>query len=202
MQQPEPLAAILARAEETEEDVRGQTFSGQTAEAISSRGVTFDGCVFSGCHLSGSDFSSSMFFDCRFECCDLSGTHFCGCSMKNTALIGCRLSGADLREVYGSGLRMEDCIGDYSNHAAARYKKCAISGGSFHEASFFQTELRECDLETDFTLAEFQRTKLFGADLRKCELYGAVFTPESLSGVHVTREQAADLAALLGLIVE
>lgn len=196
------LAALLERAAEDEEDIRGLHFSGEAAEGALARGVTFDGCTFTGCRLAGADFSRAMLFDCRFERCDLSGAHFFSCSMKNTVLDGCRISGADLREAYGSSVTFSECIGDYSNHASAVYKKCALLGGSYHEAGFFQTELRDCRLETDFTLAEFQRTQLHGANLRKCELYGASFTQDALAGVRVTREQAADLAVLMGLIVE
>ena len=198
----EPLLDAVSRAEADETDVRGAQFVGEDAAGASCCGVTFERCTFTGCRMAGAVFSGSMFFDCTLTGCDLSGARFSGCSFKRCTLEGCKLSGADFCEAYGSDSRFEGCIGDYSNHASAVYKKCVFSGGSFREAAFFRTELRECRLETDFTLAEFQRTALSGADLRKCELYGAVFTADALPGVRVTRAQAADLAALLGLIVE
>ncbi len=195
------LTVRLLEAEEKEIDLRGETYTGEQAGEAHYAGGTIDGCRFSACHFPKACFTRTMFFGCRFENCDLSGVDFRACSFKDTVFSACRLTGADFRDASLSGVELSDCVCAYTNHASALYKKCRLTGGSFQEASFFQTEFRACSLETDFTLAEFQRAQFGGADLRKCDLYGAIFTPDTLRGVTVTREQAADLAKLLGLII-
>ena len=56
---------------------------------------------------------------------------------------------------------------------------------------------------TDLTGASLVRTALNGLDLTSCELAGLCFSEEltELRGVTVRREQAAELAKLLGLTI-
>ncbi len=196
------LSELLAQAEEEELDIRGLRFQSETAAASLYTSGSIDGCAFSACRLPQSGFSGTMFFDCVFEGCDLSGVRFRGCSFKNVTFRDCRLTGADFRDAVGTDMTFTDCAATYSNHGKAIYKKCRFQGGTFQESSFFEVEWKNCTVETDLTLAEFQRAKLGCADLRKSTLYGAIFSAESLRGVIVSREQAADLAALLGLVIK
>ena len=196
------LSAVLARAEEEELDICGLRFQSETASSALYTGGSVDGCSFFACRLPQAGFSGTMFFDCVFENCDLSGARFRGCSMKNVTFRDCRLTGADFRDAVSSDAAFIDCAVSYSNHGMAVYKKCRFQGGTFQESSFFEVEWKNCTVETDLTLAEFQRAKLGGADLRKSTLYGAVFSADSLRGVTVSREQAADLAVLLGLVIK
>ena len=70
---------------------------------------------------------------------------------------------------------------------------------SLKEAVFSGTRFQKCTMEADFTRADFMHAELSGVDLRKCVIDGALFAPMELQGLIVSREQAASIAAILGL---
>ena len=58
--------------------------------------------------------------------------------------------------------------------------------------------LKDCDM-THMTISH---VPMKGIDVRTCAVLGWQITPESLQGMRVTSEQAAELSRLLGLVID
>ena len=78
-------------------------------------------------------------------------------------------------------------------------RNCRIFESQLQDSVFSDAKFQKCILKADFTRADFMHAAVADLDLRACQIDGAVFAPAELRGMIVTREQAASIAAILGL---
>ncbi len=187
----------LSREDKIEECIfTGESYAGENLKSLDVLRCRFVKCDFSQCSL-----EQAGFRDVVFEACDFSNCDFTKAAFQRTAFQGCKLMGADFIEASLRHVRLNDVSGGYVNFADSKvqdtaFEKSRVQSGAFSRcrlAASFDT----CDLQQTL----FQQTPLKDIDLRTCKLQGLQITLSDLKGAIVTASQAADLAALLGLII-
>ena len=78
------------------------------------------------------------------------------------------------------------------------FSECGMKECSFFRFRWQDWTLRACDMRR----AEIHETAMKGMNVTSCGIEGIMADVTSIRGMTVTREQAVQLAALLGLIVQ
>jgi uncharacterized protein YjbI with pentapeptide repeats len=166
------------------------------------------GVVFEQMHLRRVDFgrtrlARSRFVDVRFEACDLSSVDWEKSHFRRVELIGCRLLGARMPDSYFADTLIRDCSAELVFLTAAEFKAARFERTSLLEANFDAADLSgvvfvKCDLSG----SNLRGANLAGADLRSSVIGGVQVGIAELQGAIVDSMQAAQIAALLGLVVK
>jgi fluoroquinolone resistance protein len=119
----------------------------------------------------------ASFTDCVFERIQFSESLLADSSFKNCRFVSCRLSHPELQ-----GARFEGC-----DFAGEDNKGCSFAFGNLQRAEF-----SACNL----SLTVFERTELFGIEMRDCNLTGAKFTKVDFSRA-LSRKQIETRARFL-----
>lgn len=187
----------LSRDERLEESLfTGESYQGENLKGLEALRCRFVRCDFSGCNL-----SQAGFRDVAFEACDFSNCDFSRAAFQRTAFQGCKLMGGDFVEASLRHVRFADCAGGYVNFADCKVQSAAFEGCKLPNAAFVRCHLSASFTLCDLTQGLFEQTLLKGFDLRTCKLRGLHITLPDLKGAVVTPLQAAELAALLGLVI-
>ncbi|HBU37505.1 MAG TPA: hypothetical protein DEB70_06830 [Planctomycetaceae bacterium] len=145
--------------------------------------------------------SNSFEFLCR-NCnaanVDWSGARMTDTEFHRTRLTGCNLSGTNLRNAL-----FYRCKLDLSSFHDSQLTRCLFQECDLREADFQNTALkrvivRACDLRN----TRYPSTSLSGIDLRGSQLAGMHADTNALQGALVDPFQVADIASMLGLVVE
>jgi uncharacterized protein YjbI with pentapeptide repeats len=164
--------------------------------------VRFDGVHMVGVALDESELPNLTWQDVVCERCNLSMVNWRGGKLNRAVVRGCRLTGGKLVEGQLQSVRFVDCHLDYASFADTRFRhvvfeSCKLREVSFRGADLTGTGFVECDL----TGADFAGAKLQGADVTSSKLDGITVGAGEVRGLIVSRQQAADLARLFGLVV-
>lgn len=197
--------ADFLQSPDAEDTVRGVRLRKITpAERELSRRA-WQSVVFIDCQLSGCDFSHGLWTDAAFVRCDLSGARFSDCGFQRCQFTGCRMTGVYLTDAALRQTSFEDSVLDWAVFDGANLTKVNLFGVRAHSVSLADCRLKECTLhDADLTGVSLLHTLLSGVDLRRCELSGLIVSENAveLRGARVTGIQAAELARLLGLVVD
>lgn len=171
------------------------TLTEQALYGMALRHAKLTACRFIGCDLSGADWADAHFHNCDFSGCDLSNA-----SLRRCIFTDCKAVGLQFIDSAALEITLENCLLDYSNIVSSAVRKTGISRCRLREARLAECTLSKLELQQlDCTRATIFHTPLNGLDFTDVVLDGLIANPETLQGVLVTRDQAADLAPLFGL---
>ncbi len=165
--------------------------------------AVLDGAVFDGCRGGFADFRAARMADVCLRACDFNNALFAEAVLTGAEVTGCKLTGADLGKAGTIGLRVADTLLVSARLKAVNFRKAALEGVDFSLADLSGADFRAavfegCSLrEAVITGARFEGADLRGADLGGLRLEDA----GRFKGATVSRRQAADLLAQLGLLV-
>jgi uncharacterized protein YjbI with pentapeptide repeats len=143
------------------------------------------------------------FIDARLKGCDLSNADWQHAHLARVEIEACNLTGANFARMQVNHVRCESSKLLLAGFAGVKFTASAFHGCNLEQADFTGADLRgvvfaDCNLRQ----ARFFGATLTGADLRGSDLAGLGVTPHDLGGAIVEKCQLADLAPLLGVIVE
>jgi uncharacterized protein YjbI with pentapeptide repeats len=164
--------------------------------------VRFDGVHMVDVALEESELANLTWQDVVSERCNLSMVNWRGAKLTRAVVRGCRVTGGRLLEGELDSVRFVDCQLDYTSFADSRlrrvvFESCQLCEANFHGTNLAGTRFVECNLQK----AEFAGAKLHGADVSSSNLDGVTVGAGEVRGLIVSRQQAADLARLFGLVV-
>lgn len=140
--------------------------------------------------------------DVRLTGCDLANIDCVGAKMRRVELLDGRLTGANFSESRLTDLRVANCKADAAwfirtVFERARFERCDLRGANFEGADLRGVVFSDCDLR----LARLTGARLASTDLRGSNLEGIEAGSGDLRGAIIEPTQAADLIALLGVIL-
>ena len=199
------LEDCMKQAREGDELLFGLHIQNQVLDYGDLFGLSVSGCLFENCKLTQCDFSKVDIVDTVFQNCDLSGSDF-----AEGSFVRCRFQDCKGVGIKGRGLRVRNvgvqgCNFSYGIFDESDWQVAQLTGSNLDNASFAGCKLKtigtkECRLNA----INFFKTPLKGMNFTTCELEGIAVSDElwELKGTTVTREQAADLARLMGVIIK
>jgi uncharacterized protein YjbI with pentapeptide repeats len=164
--------------------------------------VRFYGVHLVGVALDESELPNLTWQDVICERCNLSMVNWRGARLTRAVVRGCRVTGGKLSEGELDDVRFIDCQLDYASFADTRFRQvvfesCQLRDANFRGADLAGTRFVECDVQR----ADFAGAKLRGADVSSSNANGITVGAGEVRGLVVSRQQAADLATLFGLVV-
>lgn len=196
-----PLAPTLTEAAAEGYDVADCRFTGVLEHADLYR-LDAARCRFDGCRLTGCDFTRASLQEVIFDHCDLSGARFDDAGLLQVQFLDCRGLGAYFTGALWDEVTIEGGSFQYANLARVEWKNCRLRTG-MQDAVLTDLTAKKTHVDgCDFTRADWSHAHIAQLDLSRSVIEGAVFSPEALQGVRVSRDQAADLARLLGLVIQ
>lgn len=196
------LAEALYDCAENDEEVRGQQFENEVLHQAEVGGVELSGCKLIGCRFVGCSFEKTGFTDVVFENCDLSNCVMNGAVLHRVEFRNCKLVGCAFEEAYLRNVKLENCACGYVAVRHSDVKTVTFFGCDLTGADFFECKLTAVLSDCKLIEAHFYQTPLRATDLTSSEIAGISISPDDLKGAIVTRDQAADLARLLGLVIK
>lgn len=204
LEQAERPEELIWMARHSGEALKGWSIVGANLAGEDLRELELEGCVLQGCRLTGCDLRESRWQDVVLRQCDVSGVQAGESSFCRVHWQDVKALGADLSNSGFHGLLMEDCRLERVNFSDSVFKfarmcRCNLTGAWFQECRHSQLEWENCTLvETNFF-----KTPLKGVDFTSSQMERPVLsdTAQELKGAIVSWEQAAQLAALLGLVI-
>ena len=115
-----------------------------------------------------------------------------------TRLTGCNLSGTNLRNVLFYRCKLDLSLFHDSQITGCRFQECDLREADFQNTTLKRVIFRDCDLRN----TRYPSTSLSGIDLRGSQLAGMHADTNELQGALVDPFQVADIASMLGLVVE
>jgi uncharacterized protein YjbI with pentapeptide repeats len=164
--------------------------------------VRFEGVALVGGTMSESHVDALSWMDVRCERLDVSLAEWPRANLTRIELLACRATGLKLVDARIEDARFVDCHLDYAIFSGARlrrvvFERCRFRDADFGGADLTGTVFSGCELAS----VEFAGAKLDGADIRTSTVHDVRVTARDVRGLVVTRDQAATLAQLLGLVV-
>ncbi len=185
------------------EDLYGEDLTGRTGHGIEYVDVDLTESRSEG----GTVFEECLFREVRFNAAEYTGAAFLNC-----LFVRCSLFGAVLTEGKFVGSSFERCGFDQLTVARGDWSFAGLAGADLRSASFTDVRMREVDLTQarcdgatlvglDLSGAALAKASFVGADLRRSDL--SAFDPATvtLRGAIIGWDQAAVIAAALGLDV-
>lgn len=195
-----PLAETLRNAVLDSCDITDSRFRG-TAGRQDLYGLGFERCCFRDCQLTDCDFTRTTLQDVLFERCDLSGLHFEDAGLHRVQFRDCRLLGTRFTGTLWDEVEVRDSVFDYAGFIRAEWRNCSLCG-SFRDSALSELSVKKTRVDgCDFTHADWTRAHIAGLDFSQAVIEGTLFSLDGLQNVRVSREQASELARLLGLII-
>ena len=136
--------------------------------------------------------------NCNAANVDWSGARMTDAEFHRTRLTGCDLSSSHLRNVLFSCCKIDLSLFHDSQLTECRFQGCDLREADFQNASLKGVTFRNCDLRN----ARYPHASLSKVDLRGSQLAGMYADANALQGTFVDPFQVADIASMLGLVVE
>ena len=186
----------------SEDKVQEGIFTGESFAGENLKDLDAVCCRFVKCDFSESTLGQAGFRDVVFENCDFSNCDFTKAAFQRVLFQNCKLMGADFVEGAMRYVRVLDCDARYANFADGKAQDTIFDNTRLENAAFLRFRLSAAFSQCSLNQATFEQTPMKGFDLRTCRLNGLQVTLSDLKGAIVTPVQAADLAALLGLVIK
>ncbi len=139
--------------------------------------------IFKKCDLSNFNFSKSIFYRCKFQACKLIGSQFIGSTLK---------------DIY-----WQDCFMNYAVFSDSKLKQVCFEDSQLKEVFFQSVSFNKVDfLKCNLQLADFTESKLNGLDFSNSDFIDIRLTPNLAKGMSIRFDQAASIAATLGVIIK
>lgn len=192
------LVALEDHSETSALALAGCDFTAQSAEDLLFDQVSFQRAVFQQTRL-----ARLRWFDVRATASDFSAAAWEKARLRRAEFNGCRLLGIQLLEAHLEQVLFKDCNLEGAVFASAvfkfaRFETCNLRGAIFEQAELSGVVFRRCDLSQ----AALTGAKLTGADLRGSILSGLRIGPEDIRGAIIEASQAAQVVALLGVVIQ
>jgi uncharacterized protein YjbI with pentapeptide repeats len=188
-----------------------------TLEDVDLEGVRLDGCDLAKRHgsrmrldsvrwiggaLSESKVAELSWLDVECERCDLCLVEWPAAKLTRVVFRDCRATGARWSEAELEDVRFVGCQLECASFAGARFRRvsfeqCRLRDADFGGADLAGTIFGDCELHG----VDLLGAKLAGADVHTSSLREVRIDARDMRGLVVSREQAAVLAQLLGLVV-
>ena len=184
-------------------DMAGWRFDRCSLRETKLIGAVLDGAVFTACRGGFADFRAARMSEASLQSCDFNNATFAEAVLTQARIAGCKLVGADLGKAGTTGLILSDSLLCDARLKGVSLRRASLTGVDFTGADLAACDFREavfdlCSLrEANVTGARFDGADLRGADLGGLRLADA----SKFKGALVSRRQAADLVAQLGLQV-
>ena len=136
--------------------------------------------------------------NCNAANVDWSGARMTDTEFHRTRLTGCNLSGTNLRNVLFYRCKLDLSLFQYSQLTGCLFQECDLRKADFQNTALKRVIFRDCDLRN----TRYPSTSLSGIDLRGSQLAGMHADTNELQGALVDPFQVADIASMLGLVVE
>lgn len=199
-------AELAPRAIESLQD--HETYADMIVEGIdlsSSRasGVRLECALLSYVKLAESKLANVRIVDSRFEHCDLANADWRGAVFERVEFVECRGIGLKAADTRMRDVLFADCNLSLVQFpmAATRsivFEHCLLRGADLFGSNLEGARVMGCDLRD----AELTNSKLRGADFRGSQIEAMRVEAKDVYGLVVDFAQAAQLAHLLGLVVE
>ena len=193
----------LARSED--EEIRDKIYQREVIISADCAGMDFQSVRFDGCRFIDCDLSKTSFYECKFKHCDLSNCKMPDSYWKDCEIEGCKCKGIDLTNSTFKQSAFKDNSFVYGLFSESTFEGSILSGCDLSNALFSQVTLRRTRFSgCRLTRAELFKTSLKGIDLSDCEISGIALSDTfyELRGAEVSYDQAAELAALLGIKIK
>lgn len=136
--------------------------------------------------------------NCNAANVDWSGARMTDTEFHRTRLTGCNLSGTNLRNVLFYRCKLDLSLFHDSQLTGCLFQECDLREADFQNTALKRVIFRDCDLRN----TRYPSTSLSGIDLRGSQLAGMYADTNELQGALVDPFQVADIASMLGLVVE
>lgn len=153
---------------------------------------------FSNAKWTGLELIELLCRNCNAANVDWSDARMTDTEFHRTRLTGCNLSGTSLRNVLFSCCKIDLSLFHDSQLTDCRFQGCDLREADFQNASLKRVTFRNCDLRN----ARYPHALLSKIDLRGSQLAGMHADANALQGTFVDPFQVADIASILGLVVE
>lgn len=197
-------AAVRSFRDGDEDEISDVVISGDFS-GLDCSNLSFNRVIFVDCSFRGGDFSHVSFIDGIVWNSDLSNGVFAESFWASSCLCESKGIGADFSASRMRNVRFAGCNLQYGNFTKCRLPGIRIGNSDFSEAVFSETELGGAILdEVKLNRATFVKTSLGGINLTRCAIDNLRFSDHApeLRGAIVNPVQAAELAKLLGVVIE
>ena len=134
---------------------------------------------------------------CNIANADWSGARMMHTEFHNTRLTGCDFSCTKLRDVLFYHCKIDLSIFHDSQLTGCRFHGCDLRETDFQNASLKRVVFRDCDLRN----SRYPGASLSEIDLRGSQVAGMYADANELQGAIVDPFQVADIASMIGLVV-
>ncbi|MCI9413668.1 MAG: pentapeptide repeat-containing protein [Clostridiales bacterium] len=197
------LPALLSAVREDETDITERLIAEASLTEKELDGLCFRSSRLENCRFVGCSFHRAAFLDVVFEGCDLSNSDFDSAFFQRCRFHNCKGVGALLARARLFHIAVEDCDFRYSVWDTAQLRRVCFTGGTLDKSSFGDCAFDPVEFhEASLIGAGFLRTSLDGVRLTTCQIAGLQAAGPELKGAIVTAYQAAELARLLGVVIQ
>ncbi len=196
----------ISLAHNEDEEIKDKTYEREVITSAGCTGMDFQSVTFDGCRFIECDLSKASFYECKFLHCDLSNCKLPDSYWKDCEMEGCKCKGIDLTNSTFKQTTFKDNSFVYGLFSECTFEGSRLSSCDLSNALFSQVALRRTTIfsECRLTRAELFKTSLKGIDLSDCDISGIALSDTfyELRGAEVSYDQAAELAALLGVKIK
>ena len=194
----------IARREN--EEIKDKTYEREVITAADCYSMDFQTVTFDGCRFIECDLSKASFYECKFLHCDLSNCKLPDSYWKDCEMADCKCKGIDLTNSSFKQTTLKNNSFVYGLFSECTFEGSRLSSCDLSNALFSQVALRRTTIfsECRLTRAELFKTSLKGIDLSDCDISSIALSDTfyELRGAEVSYDQAAELAALLGVKIK
>lgn len=168
-------------------------------------GISFSGVVFENCKFIDCIFEKASFLDVIFKSCDLSNSNFRDGYFNRCEFHSCKWMGVNLYANVFQHTSIIKCNFQYANFDYSNLKFVSISESDMSNSSLTECKLKNFEsYNTRFISTNFFNTPLKGIDFTQSQIGGLIISSTNIElyGAIFNSSQAADLAKLLGIIVQ
>lgn len=184
----------------------GRRFSGLELAESRHEGIEFEECHFTQCDLSGAQFRRCTFVNCTLTGCNLSMVDFAWSTLFDATFTECKLVGVDWTRLTWApyhrdfGLRFQLCLLHHASFFGLTLQRLVLEECGLHDADLRDADLTHACLRgSDFSRAQFRKTRLGGADFSDATGYDIDVRENEVKGARFSRFEALALLESLGL---
>jgi len=160
----------------------------------------FENCTFISCNFDNITFKKCKFVECNFKSCSINLVKFSGSSFLETNFLDCKMKGINWTAinlpfvVVTSVIFFNNCDISYSSFYELKLPGISIIDCKAHDADFRAADLSNSNLSgSDFENAQFNKTNMKAADLRRSINYRIDPTENIITNAHFSFPEVIDL---------
>lgn len=189
----------------TQHEIENKQIKGALITEYDFSEYTFEQIIFDNCRFLHCTFHKASFTDVRFNNCDLSNSNFSNGYFSRCQFNSTKAVGTNFTEAFFRNISFTDCILKYATFHAMKRELLSLTTCDCNEAFFSACRLKSAQFNNStFLRVEFFKTPLKGLNFTTCNIENILVSAErtELRGMIVNHMQAAQLAKLMGLVIE